>query len=188
MPVEHTNWRGDTYYLHEGVTNKGNPRYFFSRNPKGKLSERIPDGYEVYEMPNGRPYARKVLIPLISEIEIRIIANSIPKAVHNKLVVKKRSVTVYIAEEMSPSSNFLGKQVLGEYQPLLRFVLTNDKCRTFDVEFLIRFDEIADEDEEVYEDQWICEDTSNDLRSLAARYCGRLPSDFLYDFDDDEID
>jgi len=168
--------------------NKGNPRYYFSKGLKGKLCEQIPDGYEIYEMPNGRPYARKILIPLISEIEIRIIANSIPKEVHYKLVAKRRSVAVYVAEELSELSKLLGKHVLGEYQPILRFVLLNDKYRTFDVEVLTRFDEIAEEDEEVYEDMWIYEDSSNDLRSLAGGYCGRLPSDFFFDFNDDETE
>ena len=30
MAIEHVNRRGDTYYLHEGRTRTGRPKFFFS--------------------------------------------------------------------------------------------------------------------------------------------------------------
>ena len=32
-----------TYYLHEGVTKTGKPRYYFSLKSEGKLLENVPE-------------------------------------------------------------------------------------------------------------------------------------------------
>jgi hypothetical protein len=54
MVIEHINRRGDTYYLHEGRTKTGKPKYFFSRNRAGTLADSVPNGFEVYESPNAQ--------------------------------------------------------------------------------------------------------------------------------------
>lgn len=35
MVVTYVTFRGDTYYLHEGKTKKGNPKYYFSKKNDG---------------------------------------------------------------------------------------------------------------------------------------------------------
>ena len=40
-----------TYYLHQGKTKTGKPKYYFSTKIKGDLVEEIPEGYEIYEHP-----------------------------------------------------------------------------------------------------------------------------------------
>ncbi|MBI4702615.1 MAG: hypothetical protein HY744_15955 [Deltaproteobacteria bacterium] len=48
----HTNRMGDTFYLHEGRTKTGKPRYFFAKTVgDGALAE-MPDGFEVSESIN----------------------------------------------------------------------------------------------------------------------------------------
>ena len=36
MAITYTNRKGKTYYLHEGVTKKGKPRYYFSLKDEGQ--------------------------------------------------------------------------------------------------------------------------------------------------------
>jgi hypothetical protein len=51
--LAYTNRKGVTYYLHEGRTKSGKPRYFFARSVgDGSLVE-LPSGYEVVESING---------------------------------------------------------------------------------------------------------------------------------------
>ena len=42
MTVTYTNRKGKTYYLHQGKTKKGNPKYFFVQHAEGDLVEAIP--------------------------------------------------------------------------------------------------------------------------------------------------
>ena len=51
MPVQYTNRRGKTYYLHRGLTKTGKPKYYFSMRRKGDLVDSIPEDYEIYEEP-----------------------------------------------------------------------------------------------------------------------------------------
>ena len=47
MVVTHVNRKRHTYFLHEGKTKAGKPKYFFSRDSEGDVLDTIPDGYEV---------------------------------------------------------------------------------------------------------------------------------------------
>ena len=53
MQVTYTNRKGKTYYLCQGLTKKGNPRYYFAREPKDEPVDEIPEGYEIRESVNG---------------------------------------------------------------------------------------------------------------------------------------
>lgn len=55
--VQHINRKEDTYYLHQGRTKTGKPKYFFSRKSEGELCRQLPDGYEIYENPRGQVFA-----------------------------------------------------------------------------------------------------------------------------------
>ena len=69
MAVEYTNRIGKTYYLREGKTKTGKPRYFFSSNKdgKGEAVKEIPEGFEIYEHPeNAQVFLRKKRLQLIT--------------------------------------------------------------------------------------------------------------------------
>jgi hypothetical protein len=51
MPIEYENRRGDRYFVLEGKTKTGKPKYYCSRKAQGVRLERIPDGFEIYENP-----------------------------------------------------------------------------------------------------------------------------------------
>jgi hypothetical protein len=49
MGIEYVNRRGETYYLLQGKTKTGKPKYYVSRNPDGIRVGEMPQGYELYE-------------------------------------------------------------------------------------------------------------------------------------------
>ena len=53
MSITYTNRKGVTYYLCQGVTRTGKPRYYFAREPQGDPLEQIPAGYIISESVNG---------------------------------------------------------------------------------------------------------------------------------------
>ncbi|MDA8334651.1 MAG: hypothetical protein M0Z41_06635 [Peptococcaceae bacterium] len=159
MPVEYTNCRRDRYYLHEGVTKKGNPKYYFSRKTDGNLCQQIPDGYEVFEDPNGGVYLQKIQIPLVTASEIEIIRNSIPEDVRHKVVSKGKTITIYTAEYTN-------------YQATMRFILANDHPRTFDAQRYCFRGSI---------DDWIHLSSSGNLAELARKCCVHLGRESFFD-------
>ena len=80
MTVTYKNRRGKTYYVHEGRTKTGKPKYHFSLKNNGELVDEIPDGYEIYEHPGtGGVFLRKKLPQLILNIEKNIIEKELKK-------------------------------------------------------------------------------------------------------------
>src|SRR4029453_1265485 len=54
VPITHTNAKGKIFYLHQGTTKTGKPKYHFSMQSEGTLAESIPAGFEIYENPNAQ--------------------------------------------------------------------------------------------------------------------------------------
>ncbi|BAY81550.1 hypothetical protein NIES267_10270 [Calothrix parasitica NIES-267] len=59
MAVEYLNRKGQKYYLHQGTTKTGKPKYFFSMKSEGNLVKKIPDSFEIYENPNAQVYIKE---------------------------------------------------------------------------------------------------------------------------------
>lgn len=70
MTVTHTNRKGQTYCLHQGITKSGKPKYFFALRDQGNLVETVPQGYEIYENPNSQVFPRKIRPQIITYEEI----------------------------------------------------------------------------------------------------------------------
>lgn len=82
MAVEYTNRIGKTYYLREGKTKTGKPRYFFSSNKdgKGEAVKEIPEGFEIYEHPeNAQVFLRKKRLQLITDLEKHLVEKYVSK-------------------------------------------------------------------------------------------------------------
>ncbi|MEI8375624.1 MAG: hypothetical protein WCJ35_22615 [Planctomycetota bacterium] len=73
MSMKHVNRKRDTYFLHEGKTKTGKPKYFFSKESEGILLDTIPNGYEVYENPNAQVFLRKITPQVITNEEVQIV-------------------------------------------------------------------------------------------------------------------
>jgi hypothetical protein len=159
--VHYNNYKGNRYYLHEGLSKKGNPLYWFSKSSDGKLVREIPNGFEIYENPNGMVYLRRIQPQIIVENEINIVKNSIPKRVNTKINVDKNIITIYISEGS-----------LDKYLGQMRFVLIDEKTREFEAQRYCFRSSI---------DDWIKLDSSKDLKKLAKKCCYHLGKDSFYD-------
>lgn len=188
MAVEYVNRKGDTYYLHEGKTKKGNPKYFFSKRNDGVLVESIPDGYEIYENPNAQVFLRRIQPRILTGKEISTVENGVRKysGLKNfKVDVRKNKIVVFLPDQdpnlfrtvphsLPISSSQLAQMLTRSltYSPMMRFVLVDEEDREFIVERWCFRGSI---------DDWIFLDTSNDLTGLVKRYCRHLGKDSFYE-------
>ena len=154
MPVTYINRKGYTYYLCQGVTKKGRPRYFFSREPKGTVLEEIPEGYEIRESVNGVVSLAKSKPLELLDDEIAAVQQALdshPEARKYRKDVKPRHITIY--ESLGPDMGELlpdvkevvgseeeARQLLekhrdtGQFTPVLRFTLMDRDNRLFEAE------------------------------------------------------
>src|SRR5262249_18403524 len=73
VPITHTNAKGKTYYLHQGTTKTGKPKYHFSMQSEGTLAKTIPAGFEIYETPNAQVFLRRIPPKLITDEERQVV-------------------------------------------------------------------------------------------------------------------
>jgi len=185
--VTYINRSGDTYYLHQGKTKTGKPRYSFSQKEYGTLVETIPDGYEIYENPNARVYLRKVSPKIITDEEILIVKNSVSalsKFEDFKIVVKRNQITIYAPDRdfetfIEPFKGYATvsyskmKEVYEKsvyYSEEMRFVLVDKKNREFRVDRMCYSGEI----------DWL-ELDFGDLTELVKKYCPHLGRESFYE-------
>src|SRR5438105_2128905 len=53
MAFTYTTRRGKTYYLHTGPKRGGGVQHYVSTQPADPAADSLPEGFEVYETPNG---------------------------------------------------------------------------------------------------------------------------------------
>lgn len=74
MAVSYVNRKGDTYYLCEGRTPKGNSKFYFSSKKPRQPVAAIPDGYEIYEKPDSaQVFLRRILETEITPAESQFV-------------------------------------------------------------------------------------------------------------------
>ncbi|ODS35101.1 MAG: hypothetical protein A7316_04415 [Candidatus Altiarchaeales archaeon WOR_SM1_86-2] len=193
MSVKYLNRRGGTYYLHEGKTKKGNPKYYFSKKKDGALVSSIPDGYEIYENPNAQVFLRRIPPKIITGEELSIVENCVKKYSELKdfkIDVKKDNIVIFIPDKDPDDlkeilSDFAGYvdpdtdsklsrflEMTQTYSPMMRFVLIDKKTREFNVERFCFLGSI---------DDWIFLDWSADLANLVKKYCKHLGKESFYE-------
>src|ERR671922_1955090 len=79
VPITHTNAKGKTYYLHQGTTKTGKPKYHFSMQSEGTLAASIPAGFEIYETPNAQVFLRRIPPKIITDEERHVIEEGVRK-------------------------------------------------------------------------------------------------------------
>lgn len=188
MPITYVNRKDQTYYLHQGTTKTGKPKYYFSMKAEGNLAASIPAGYEIYENPDARVFLRKQRPKLIKDVEIAIVERAVRKGseVEYFLVdVKKDAIIVLVAVQdvdvlqglvsyMEPSRRASAEQEILRsitYSPELRFVLEDREKRVFITERYCYFGSV---------DDWIEIGTPGKLEKLAKKYIRHLGKDSLY--------
>ncbi|MDA0591589.1 MAG: tetratricopeptide repeat protein [Planctomycetota bacterium] len=157
--VRHVNRKGDVYYLHEGQTKTGKPKYFFSKQAAGNLCSRIPAGFEVYENVRGQVFCRRIQPKLISDEEVAVVREAIRKCGKQYLAtveVKKKDIIAYERE-----------------LPVLRFTLEDDARRLYSAYRWCFRGSI---------DDWLeLSFAPKPLAELAARYCRHIGEESFYE-------
>ena len=189
MPVTHMNRKGKTFYLHEGVTSKGNPKFFFSTKSEGRLAARVPEGFEVYENPNARVFLRKARPRLITDEETRFIEQEMKRHPHLRYCrcdTKDNLITVFepnqdvegLAELLTRFGTARPSQVAEtveqtlSYLPMLRFALVDPQSRTFQAQRFCFLGSI---------DDWIEIGSPGSLETLARTFVKHLGEDTFFD-------
>ncbi len=88
MVMEYVNRKGDTYYLQQGKTKTGKPKYYFGRRLTAVPLDAMPKGYEVHESPeNGQVHARRARVTEISPMERRLVEEAVARLAGLKHVI-----------------------------------------------------------------------------------------------------
>ena len=150
MPIIHVNAKGKTYYLHEGVTKTGKPKYYFAMKSEGNLAESIPEGFEIYENPNAQVFLRRIPPKIITDEERQLVEDGMRKhgrVQDYKIDVRGKAIVVYTADQNvddladlfkdfhpNPKANpDLMSTLRGvvQYSPMMQFVLDDKDQRLF---------------------------------------------------------
>jgi hypothetical protein len=189
MTIEYVNRKGQKYYLHQGTTKTGKPKYFFSMKTEGTLVKIIPDGFEIYENPNAQVFLRTVQPKIITDEEIATVEKGmkeLSKLQNFKIDVKKDTVYVYTADqekkelvEIFLSFSFATNENIARsvnnclsYSSMLRFVLFDEDKRIFTAERFCFLGSI---------DDWIDIGLPNTLQNLVKKYVKHLGHDSFYE-------
>ncbi len=189
MTLEYVNRKGKTYYLHEGKTKTGKPKYFFSMKSEGTQVNTIPEGYEIYENPNAQVFLRKIRPQIITPEEVGIVREGVKhygKLEYFIVDVKGTQIVVYLCDQnvdalmelasirLAGNSTRL-KDTLSHalsYSPMMQFVLEDEQTRAFVVERWCFRGAI---------DNWIYLDSSTNLKALVKKYAPHLGQESFYD-------
>ncbi len=194
MPITYTNRKNKTYYLTEGKTKTGKPKYYFSMKTEGKLADEIPAGYEIYEHPSeAQVFLRKQQPRKIAESEERVLEKYLKKLDTNRpYILDARGETVTIFESNTDPDqvresygSFFGfrapsekeaivRSVVAEsyFRPIMRFALEDEKKREFVAERFCFRGAI---------DDWIYIGGPDPLEKLARKYIKHLCKESFFE-------
>ena len=189
MAVEYVNRKGQTYFLYEGETKTGKPKYYLSRQPAGTPMTSIPDGFEIYENPNAQPFIRRQLPKIIADDELSLVESEVHRFADLKYSLidrKHTALTLYSVDnqrEMIGAMRALGL-VSGKadvddiarrfwtYSAVIRFTLVDATRRIFQTQRYCFLGAI---------DDWIDIGKPGPLSALARRYIKHVGKDSFYD-------
>src|SRR6266699_2406317 len=100
--MTHTNAKGQTFYLHQGTTKTGKPKYYFAMQSEGTLAESIPPGYEIYENPNAQVFLRRIPPKIIMDTERDVVEEGMRKYAEvkdYKVDIKGNAIAIYTADQ-----------------------------------------------------------------------------------------
>ena len=191
MAITYINRKGKTFYLHQGLTKKGNPKYYFSQKSDGELADKIPSGFEIYENPDAQVFLRRVRPKIITDAEVEIVRSGIEKysqVEYYKTDIKDNVILIYLVDqdikmlsklfESAPGTR--GKNISDiidefvSYSPMMRFVLVDAKLRQFIVERYCFLGSI---------DDWISIGKADELSKLVKQYVKHLGQASYYELE-----
>lgn len=193
MSLQYVNRRGDRYFVHQGTTKTGKPKYYCSKKPAGVPVDRLPEGFELYENPqNALVSVRKVRPSRITAIERESLARWANElaATQTIVAVEGDGLVIYASDMDAESSLRTLTMLMGEppgghaaqldwltrharYSPMLRFTLQDEDERLFSAERWCYLGRI---------DDWIpLLGGARDLESLAAQLLPHMGQESFFE-------
>jgi len=151
MPYQHTNRRGDVYYI-QATERKGKIAYSAARKPSGRPLDRVPDGYEIYECPDAaQVFVRKIKPTRILPAEKQLVEDAVrrlAKVEHFIVDVDEKSLVIYLSDALDDFELEIRRGYFpvtadqaramqarrlrdSNYKKMMRFVLTGEAPRLF---------------------------------------------------------
>ena len=150
MPITHVNAKGKTYYLHQGTTKTGKPKYHFAMKSEGALVQSIPVGFEIYENPNAQVFLRRIPPKIITDEDRQLVEDGMRKYASvkgYKIDVRGKAIVIYTADQdvetlaglfkdfhPDPKANpelMVTLRGVIQYSPMLQFILDDQEQRLF---------------------------------------------------------
>jgi hypothetical protein len=187
MAFAYTTRRGKTYYLHTGPKRGGGVQHYVSTDPAGPVAEAIPEGFEIYETPNGQVYLRKAKPALIRPDELALVKAELNKCQTSKhcylAEISDKKIIIHEGETHIDTLRTINMRFsavgLEEYavrnanhMAVMRFVLQDEAKRVFRPERYCFRGSVED---------WISIGEPAQLHKLVAKFFKHLGRDSIYD-------
>jgi hypothetical protein len=187
MPFTYTTRRGKTYYLHTGPKRGGGVQHYVSTDPDAPVAESVPDGFEIYETPNGQVYLRKAKTALIRPDELALVNAELSKrqTIQHRYLAEVSGKEIVIHEgdtriEALRAINIrFSERGLEEYAArhaqftaVMRFVLKDKATREFAPQRFCFRGSVED---------WISIGEPAPLHKLVSKFFKHLGRDSMYD-------
>lgn len=193
MTLEYINRRGDRYYIFQGRTKTGKPKYYCARKSDGIGVTALPPDFEIHEDPEtARVSVRKVRPTRLLPCEQEFLDAQVRKLAGIDYFLIDHdgdSFVIYVCSRDSDRVNDVMETLLGplhsmresnrdwilryaRFLPMFRFTLTNEAERLFSLErwcFRGRIDD------------WIPLAADRTLDELAADYLPHLGGDSFFE-------
>jgi hypothetical protein len=192
VSLEYVNRRGDRYFVLQGKTKTGKPKYYCSKRAGGIPVERLPDGFEIREGPeNALVYIRKIRPTRIQRFEREMVASLANELAGTAVILDADgdSLVVY-ASDVDPAESarilsiLVGEPFAGRdpesdwfitharYSPMFRFTLVYEGERLFSAERWCSLGRT---------DGWIALRANEPLEALARFYLPRLGEESVFE-------
>jgi hypothetical protein len=184
--LSHTNRMGDTYYLHEGTTKTGKPRFYFAKALRAGALATMPDEFEVVESINGVVSVRRKRggAPTVPGDDVDLVRAAVAEHAHLRDHRVESVGGAIVVFEPHPSRAQLRRMNLGLGLVSEPFVSKRMKQARFDP--ILKFEREGDE-YAVYrmtfrgEGGWSYPLDAGKLRLLAKKYVRHVGTDELFE-------
>ena len=187
MSIQYTNRKKKIYFIHQGKTKKGNPKYTLSQSTH-KALDAIPEGYEIYENPNAQVFLRRIKPRLINKNEELLVQEVLKELIEKKyckIIIEQKTITIYLADQDvnrmrelvkdSPKAQEEELEVIIDqiitYSPVIQLILFSPEERLFIVKMV---------DYEEGERIWEVVEDPGDLESLLSIICQEIDIEAYY--------
>ena len=179
---EYANRKDQIYYLYQGITKTGKPKYYFSKTKKEGGLDKIPECFEIYENPNSQVFLLKKEERLITEKENQVVVTAVNNnnGIWGIVDVKKKHITIHTAERTHTIddeliSPFLSSKKFAQflhYMPEMRFTLIDPENRLFVAQRFCYRSSV---------DDWIMLGVPTKLDQIVEQYVNHLGKESFYE-------